>query len=44
MYGAEIWTWTKADISRLTTAEMRFLRSVEGKTKRERIRHESFGS
>jgi hypothetical protein len=31
MYGAESWTWTKADISRLTVAGMRFLRSVEGK-------------
>jgi hypothetical protein len=33
-YGAETWTWTKADISRLT-AERRLLRSKEGKTKRE---------
>jgi hypothetical protein len=27
MYGAEIWTWTKADITR--EAEIRFLRSTE---------------
>jgi hypothetical protein len=26
-YAAETWTWTKADISRLMAAEMRFLRS-----------------
>jgi hypothetical protein len=38
MYGAKPWTWTKADISRLVAAEMRFL-STEGKTKGDRIRN-----
>jgi hypothetical protein len=37
-YGAEIRTWTEAD-SNLTAAEMRLLRSIEGKTKRDRIRN-----
>jgi hypothetical protein len=32
IYGAETWTLTKADISRLTVAEMRFL-STEEKVK-----------
>jgi hypothetical protein len=36
MYGAETWTWTEADISRLMAEEMRFLISTEGKTKRDR--------
>jgi hypothetical protein len=40
MNGEETWTWTKADISRLMAAEMRFLRSLEVKTKKERIRNE----
>jgi hypothetical protein len=39
MYGAETWTWTKADISRLMTEDMRFLKSIKGKTKRDRIRN-----
>jgi hypothetical protein len=36
-YEAETWTWTKADISRLTAAEMRFLRRIEGKKKRKEL-------
>jgi hypothetical protein len=40
MYGAE--TWIKADINRITAAEKRLLRSIEGKTKRDRIRNEKF--
>jgi hypothetical protein len=39
-YGVETWTWTKADINRLMTSEMKFLRSTEGKTKRDGIRNE----
>jgi hypothetical protein len=39
MYRAGTSTWTKADISRLMAAEIRFLRTIEGKTKRERIRN-----
>jgi hypothetical protein len=38
-YGAEAWTWTKADISRLTAAETQFLRNTEGKTTTDRIRN-----
>jgi hypothetical protein len=39
-YRAGTCTWTKADITRLTAAEMGFLKSIEGRTKRERIRSE----
>jgi hypothetical protein len=38
MCGAENWKWTKADISSLMAAEMRFLRRIEGNTKQQRIR------
>jgi hypothetical protein len=38
MYGVETWTWIKADISRLTAAEIKFIRSIEGKTERGKIR------
>jgi hypothetical protein len=34
-----VFTWTKADINTLLAAEMRFVRSMEGKTKRDRIRN-----
>lgn len=44
IYGAESWTWTKAGINRLTEAEVRFVRIIGGKTEREKIGHESFGS
>jgi hypothetical protein len=36
---AEIWPWTTADISRITVAEMRLSRSIQEKTKREKIRN-----
>jgi hypothetical protein len=38
MYGSETWTWTKADMSRLMAAEMRFLiiAGMERKIKRSR--------
>lgn len=39
-YGAENWTYSKADFSRLMAAKMRFLPSIEGKIRRERIRNE----
>jgi hypothetical protein len=42
MYGAETWTWAKADISKLMTAKMRSLRSTEGENKRDKIRNEKF--
>jgi hypothetical protein len=38
-YGAETWTWIMADI-RLMATENRFLRSIGGKTERERIKNE----
>jgi hypothetical protein len=41
-YGAETWIWTKADISRLMAADMKFLRSIQAK-KRERMRNEKTG-
>jgi hypothetical protein len=41
MYRAETWTWTKADISRLMAAEMTFLRSIEGRTKKGGITNEN---
>jgi hypothetical protein len=31
MYGAKAWTWTKAGIERLLTAEMRLLINVGGR-------------
>jgi hypothetical protein len=33
-YRAETWAWNKTDLSRLMAAEVRFIRSVEGKIKR----------
>jgi hypothetical protein len=36
---AEIWPWTTADISRITVAETKLSRSIQEKTKRERIRN-----
>jgi hypothetical protein len=33
-YGSKTWTLTKADISRLMAAEIRFLRGIEGKTQK----------
>jgi hypothetical protein len=35
IYGAETWQWTKADISRLTAAEMEFLSSMYRRKKTE---------
>lgn len=40
LYSSETWTMTSRDKSRLQAAEMRFLRSVLGVTKRDRIRNE----
>jgi hypothetical protein len=42
MCGIQTWTWMKADISRLTVDEMRFLRSTGGQNRRERIRNEKY--
>jgi hypothetical protein len=38
MYRAETWTWIKADSITSLEAEMRFLISVEGKTRKEKIK------
>jgi hypothetical protein len=39
--GSEIWTTTKRDVNRLEAAEMRFLRSVKGYTRLDKIRSEA---
>jgi hypothetical protein len=40
LYGSETWTTTKWDVNRLEEAEMRFLRSVTGYTKLDKIKSE----
>jgi len=40
MYGSETWVTTKRDMTRLEVAEMRFLRSVTGCTRLDKIRSE----
>jgi len=40
LYGSETWVTTKRDITRLEAAEMRFLRSVTGYTRLDKIRSE----
>ena len=40
LYGSETWVPTKRDMSRLEAAEMRFLRSVTGYTRLDKIRSE----
>jgi len=40
LYGSETWVTTKRDITRLEDAEMRFLRSVTGYTRLNKIRSE----
>jgi len=40
LYGSETWVTTKIDMSRLEAAEMRFLRSVMGYTRLDKIRSE----
>jgi hypothetical protein len=40
MYGSEVWTIKKKDISRIQSAEMKFLRSVKGCTRMDHIRNE----
>ena len=40
LYGSETWLITKRDMAPLQAAEMRFLRSVEGYTRLDRIRNE----
>ena len=39
-YAAEIWTMTQRDESRVQAAEMKFLRSMVQKTRRDRVRNE----
>jgi len=38
LYGSETWVTTKRDTARLEAAEMRFLRSVKGYTRLDKIR------
>ena len=40
LYGSETWVTTKRDMARLEAAEMRFLRSVKGYTRLDKIRSE----
>jgi len=40
LYGSETWATTKRDMTRLEAAEMRFLRSVTGYTRLDKIRRE----
>jgi len=40
LYGSETWVITKRDMTRLEAAEMRFLRSVKGYTRLDKIRSE----
>jgi len=40
LYGSETWVTTKRDMTRLEAAEMRFLRSVTGCTRLDKIRSE----
>jgi hypothetical protein len=40
LYGSECWTTRKRDIQKPQAAEMRFLRSVKGCTRPDKIRNE----
>ena len=40
LYGSQTWVTTKGDMTRLEAAEMRFLRSVKGYTRLDKIRCE----
>ena len=40
LYGSETWVTTKQDVTRLETAEMRFLRIVKGYIRLDKIRSE----
>jgi hypothetical protein len=39
LYGSETWVTTKRDMARLEAAEVRFLRSVAGYTRLDKIRN-----
>ena len=39
-HGSETWVATKRDMTRLEAAEMRFLRSITGYTRLDKIRNE----
>jgi len=41
LYGSETWVATKRDMTRLEAAEMRFLRSVKGYTRLDKMRSEA---
>jgi hypothetical protein len=40
LYGSECWTMGKRDTKKLQAAEMRFLKSVKGRTRLDKIRNE----
>jgi hypothetical protein len=40
LYGSETWVTTKRDMTHIEAAEMRFLRSVKGYTRVDKIRSE----
>ena len=40
LYGSETWVTTERDVTRLEAAEMRFIRSVKGYTRLDKIRSE----
>jgi hypothetical protein len=40
LYGSETWVTTKLDMTRLEATEMRFLRSVKGYTRLDKLRSE----
>ena len=41
LYGAETWSMTSKEESRIQTAEMNVLRAISGKTRRDRVRNET---
>jgi hypothetical protein len=39
LYGSECWTMIKKDMQKIQAAEMRFLRSVKGRTRLDKIKN-----
>ena len=42
-YGVECWATNKQQVHKMSVAEMRMLRWMSGKTRKDRIRNESIG-